>query len=147
MEIIDRLYIGNIQVVYNKNFMKEIDIIVNCTKEKYTIECQKQNENKKIYVIPIDDTSIQNNIDTFVSVSKEILPQLINDYNVGHTILVHCSQGQQRSAAFVSIFLVYLLNISLEDAIQMVISKKPSVFSSGREINFIKALEILYKSK
>ncbi len=133
VEIIDNVYIGPISEIYKKTYIDKIDVIVNCTKEQYETD-------KIYYCVPVDDTEMPENIDSFVKYSNTILPELIIHYKNGKRIYIHCSQGVQRSAAFVSIFLVKLNNITLEESIEFVLSKKSNCFSHGRRVNFMEAI-------
>lgn len=134
-EIIDNLYIGPISVVYSKEKI-HFDVIVNCTKDDYDYIKITNN----YYQIPVDDTKHPDNINTFVKYAIDILPKITEHYKNNKTIFVHCSQGVQRSAAFVAILLVFCKNITLEEAIKLVLLKKPNCFSHGREVNFIESL-------
>jgi len=135
-EIIEGVYVGPISMIFNKEFIKDIDIIVNCTKEEYPLE-----SGKKYYRIPVDDTERQVNIDDFVYYGNLILPDVIEDYKNGSKILIHCSQGVQRSAAFMAIFLIRHKNYLLNEAIDFIVSKKNNCFSHGRNVNFLEALK------
>ncbi len=135
-KITDGIYIGPISVFYNK-VPNNFDVIVNCTKEKYEYNANYY------YEIPVDDTECSTNIDIFVLNAKNILPVVLKHYRDKRQIYVHCSQGVQRSAAFIAYLLVNILDVSIEDAITMVLIKKPNCFSHGRHVNFMEALKRL----
>jgi protein-tyrosine phosphatase len=146
IEIIDRLYIGPCSDRFKKSHMKDIDIIVQCLKDD--LEDNNEIENDKIiYVIPVDDTSLMDNQQIFINKSTEYLSSVLEHYKSNKRIFVHCSQGVQRSASFMCYLLMYINDISLEDAIKLVLSKKPDCFSHGRQINFMEALKFLEKIK
>jgi protein-tyrosine phosphatase len=138
VEIAKRIYIAPISIIYKPDSIKYVDVIVNCTKETYEYDTTKN-----YYQVPVDDTARQENIDNFVIYSKEILQDVIEDYKKGKIILVHCSQGVQRSAAFIAFILVKIFDISLERAVNRILLKKPNCFFHGRQINFKESLDKL----
>lgn len=144
-KIRDNIYIGPISVFYTK-VPNNFDVIVNCTKEKYD-----HNANY-YYEVPVDDTECPTNIDAFVLNAKKILPDILKHYNDKRQIYVHCSQGVQRSAAFVAYLLINIISdessnstqcLSLDEAINMILIKKPNCFAHGRQVNFMEALKRL----
>ena len=135
-EIIENLYLGPISVIYAKDRIK-FDVIVNCTKDTYSHDADHY------YEVPVNDTDRPENIDLFVEHANKILPDVVAHYRDRKKIFVHCSQGVQRSAAFVAILLVRLRDMSLQDAIEYIVLKKPNCFSHGRQVNFMEALNRL----
>jgi len=140
VEIVKNIYIAPISIIFKKDKICLVDVIVNCTKDKYTSDPDVDISTKTYYNVPIDDTGRQENIDNFVTHTKDILPDVLNDYKNGKIILVHCSQGVQRSAAFIVIMLVKLFDISIERAVEIVLEKKHNCFFHGRQINFKESL-------
>lgn len=142
IEIIDRLYIGPCSDRFKKSVIKDIDVIVQCLKDE--LEDNKEIDNNKIiYVIPVNDTSLADNQQIFVDKSIEYLSSILTHYKSGKRIFVHCSQGVQRSASFVCYLLMHINNINLENAVNLLLSKKSDCFSHGRQINFMEALKHL----
>ncbi len=141
-EIIKNIHVGPISVVYNENELKKFDVIVNCTKENYE---NKLNISQKYYKIPIDDTARQENIDNFVVYSMEIIDDIIKDYDENKCILIHCSQGVQRSAAFAAYFLIKRFKITLDESVKFIVQIKPNCFFHGKQVNFIESLQKLTK--
>ena len=94
----------------------------------------------KYYRISIDDSGKDNDIEQFYFYVKNIIQPIIDEYKKGKTILIHCLAGNQRSAAFVTIFLMYYKKLSLQESINFVLEKKPNVFFFGSNINFMNAL-------
>jgi protein-tyrosine phosphatase len=159
-EILPNLYLGSIEASENFDFIEKnnISVIVNCSKdivnkfslnllkpiEDAPIEVQKWLINNSYYIkyyrIPVDDSGKKKDIEDFYKYVKEILHIIIDKYNNGKKILVHCLAGNQRSASFVSAFLMVYKNISLKDSIKFMLEKKPNVFFFGNQINFMDAL-------
>lgn len=77
------------------------------------------------------------------SVNKEILPDILKHYHNKRQIYVHCSQGVQRSAAFIAYLLINIYDVSIEEAVNMILIKKPNCFAHGRQVNFIESLKKL----
>ncbi len=139
-EIIKNIYIGPISVVYDNEQLKKFDVIVNCTKENYEKEL---NITQKYYQIPVDDTARQENIDNFVVYSRKIIDEVIEEYNKNKCILIHCSQGVQRSAAFAAYFFIKRFGITLDESIKFIVQAKPNCFFHGYQVNFMESLEKL----
>lgn len=137
-EIIKNIYVGPISIIYDEDKLKKFDVIVNCTKETY-----EKDITQKYYQVPVDDTSRQENIDNFVLHSRKIIDDVIKDYDENKCILIHCSQGVQRSAAFAAYFFVKKFGITLNESIQFVVQAKPNCFFHGRQVNFMESLQKL----
>ena len=60
--------------------------------------------------------------------SYEIVYKLNNEYKEGHTILVHCAAGMQRSPAVVAMFLIGLFGMTHEQAMAYIQEKRPVAF-------------------
>lgn len=159
-EVIPRLYIGPIEAStdFEEIKKKNITIIVNCTKDidnKFELRLLKPIEEApsdvqywlmensyyiKYHRIPVDDNGTDEEVDIFYKHVVELLPQIEYLYQYGKSILVHCLAGNQRSAAFICAFLMYHSNLVYEEAIGLLLQKKPNVFFFGKQINFDKAL-------
>lgn len=137
-EIIPNIYIGPISVIYDNKQLEKFDVIVNCTKENYEKEITQ-----KYYQIPVDDTARQENIDNFVVYAKRIIDDVISDYDTNKCILIHCSQGVQRSAAFAAFFFIKRFGITLDESINFIVQVKHNCFFHGRQVNFIESLQKL----
>ncbi len=164
-EIIERIYLGPYESAKDLQFIQKnnISVIVNCTKNlpdcfsylkvsikeapKEVQEWIKANSyHVEYFRIPIDDNETLKENEEFYIHTKEILPKVLELYNSGETILVHCLAGVQRSASFVAILISKLLEISVEDAISIIQIKKPNTFFFGTRFHFLPALEKLEKS-
>lgn len=160
-EVIDNLYLGSVEASTDNEFIqnKKIDVIVNCSKdlkneyslnllkpiEEAPLEIQEWLYNNSYYIkyyrIPVDDNGKSSEIQNFYKYSMEILDLIVNEYKKGKNILVHCLAGNQRSASFVTAFLMLYKNITLGESVSYLLTKKPNVFFFGQTINFINALE------
>jgi hypothetical protein len=101
--IIPRLWLGNKAASLDAEFLKKnsITVVFNCTKD-----LAFHNSILKRYRVPVDDNLQAEEINNMYRWSPEIVSKLIREYRLGHTILVHCFAGMQRSAAVVAMFLI-----------------------------------------
>jgi len=161
--VIPNLYIGSVEASTDFEFIQKnnISLIVNCSKDienKFSLNLLKPIESApkivqdwlfdnsfyiKYYRVPIDDNGKKEEIDNFYKLVKELLPIIEIEYNKGKCILVHCLAGNQRSAAFICAFLMYVKKFRLEEAISYLLEKKPNVFFFGSQINFKDSLNKL----
>lgn len=75
-----------------------------------------------------------------IEIMRQNIPLMIryiDDYP--GKVLVHCAAGQQRSAAVIAAYIMNKNNLSVEDAIQYVKSKKPDAFLTG--VNFKESIK------
>ena len=160
-EIMPNLFLGSVEASKDNEFIqnKKISVIVNCSKDlknEYSLNLLKPIEEApfeiqqwlynnsyyiKYYRIPVDDNGKDIEIQNFYKYTMEIINLIINEYKNGKHILVHCLAGNQRSAAFICAFLMFLKKICLEESIRYILTKKPNVFFFGQTVNFSIALK------
>ena len=135
-EIIPRLWLGNVRASQDEDFIRRenISVIFNCTKDlPFLFSIAKQ------YRVPVDDNLQEEEIRNIELWSPEIAHKLLTLYNKGHTILVHCYAGMQRSAACVAILLIALKHMRAEEAMNYIMSRRPVAFQP--RANFGRAIE------
>ena len=152
-EIIPRLWLGNVRASQDEDFIQRenIDVIFNCTKDLPFLYEERRYSSMtkdlpfmfnipKQYRVPVDDNLQEEEIRNIELWSPEIAHKLLTMYNKGHTILVHCYAGMQRSAACVAILLIALKHIRADDAMNYIRSRRPVAFQPranfGRAIAF-----------
>jgi len=145
-EIIPRMWLGNVRASQDEDFIRRenIDVIFNCTKDlPFLIEERRSKPFLNIpkqYRVPVDDNLQEEEIRNLKLWSPEIAHKLLTLYNQGHTILVHCYAGMQRSAACVAIFLIALKHMNGQDAMKYIRSRRSVAFQPranfGRSIEF-----------
>ncbi len=140
-EIVPGLWLGNIGAAINVQWLGEkgIKTVFNCTKEApfaYTIQ--------RKYRIPVDDNLKEEEIRNLELWSYEIVYKMTREYQTGQPLLVHCAAGMQRSAASVAMFLMATKNMTPDQAIEFIRSKRPIAFQPSA--NFYPAMESFYKS-
>jgi hypothetical protein len=125
-QIIPRLWLGNYYSSQNVDFIQSnrITVVINCTKD---LPFLKLNGVYK-YRIPIDDNLHKDEIENMSVWIGHILPIMVEHYNKGRSMLVHCMAGMQRSAIVV---LSYLYAHHVDDpkmALYLMRQKRPIVF-------------------
>ena len=129
IEIINGLYLGNKNDAFNLDFLtsRNIDIIINTTNEVEFIKTAKIN----CIRVPISDNFPENEKEKY---NKEYYYQLLQlckliDLKLQkcHNILIHCKHGKYRSTCLVIAYLMYKLQMKLENVYEILITKYPLV--------------------
>ncbi len=139
VQIINNLWLGNAIIANSKEFMKNNDIkyIVN-------VSCDIPNyfSNKTYMNISVKDKDVN---------EKEILcifdtagRFIFNGLNENKGVLVHCKQGNNKSASIITAFLMKYLEIDLYTAVQYIMAIRPNALI--RDTNFTKTLLLLRKN-
>jgi hypothetical protein len=134
--IMPRLWLGNARASMDDQFMKQnnITVVFNCTKD-----IPFHRSIRRCYRVPVDDNLEEEEIRNMELWSFEIVAKLAREYNSGHTILVHCAAGRQRSAAVVAMYLIATSRMTTEKAIDYIQKKRPIAFTP--EANFHASIE------
>jgi protein-tyrosine phosphatase len=135
-EILPRLWLGNAQASMDPQFIQQqkIQVVFNCTKNhsfSHLIPVQ--------YRVPVDDNLQEEEIRNMDLWASEIAYRILYEYQQGHTILVHCAAGMQRSAASIAFFLICYRRLHATEAIQFIREKRPIAFRPSA--NFGRAIE------
>jgi predicted protein tyrosine phosphatase len=146
-EIIPGLWLGNRAEAGNVDFAKQKNIraVFNCTKD---IPFFNADISRK-YRVPVDDSLQKEDIDKLESWSYEIVYKIAQEYRRGQAegsaVLVHCAAGMQRSAASVAMYLIATQNMTADQAITYIQSKRPIAFRPGVNFNrSIRAFEAAF---
>jgi protein tyrosine phosphatase len=158
-EIIPHIFLGGSDGAKDSSFIKNkhISIIVNCTKdiphhfEPLFLE-PIQNAPSHVqewiyqhiptyYRIPVDDNMKDSEINRFYDYSIEFIPTILKHYQEGKNIFIHCLAGAQRSAGFVAILLMNILQINMKEAIDRIVQKRRQAFCFGTQVNFSQAIQ------
>ena len=138
-EIIPNLWIGNILNSKNKEFLSNIDIVINCSKN--IIFSSDKTKNLRV---PIDDNLEKKEIVNLYKYLDPITKYIQKNLLSGKRILVHCYAGKQRSASVICAYLIKYLKISYKEASEYMKSKRMIVFTPLP--NFDGALKLFEKS-
>lgn len=124
-EIIPRLWLGNFAASQDEIFLKQkgIDTVFNCTKD-----LNFHPYIRRRYRVPVDDNLQQEEIRNLELWAFEIVYKLQQEYKEGHTILVHCAAGMQRSPAVIAMFLIAMAGMKSEEAMAFIQSRRPVAF-------------------
>ncbi len=118
-EIISGLWISNIDMIYNKQFLKDNDItiIINCT-----INYKFNNEStiKNVRIPLVED--LYSNIDILKN-NKEKILSYINNNLCENNILISCYDGKNISPFIIALYLIKYGDISKDNIKQVIRSK------------------------
>ena len=131
-EIVSGLWIGNVDMMYNKKFLQDnqITLIINCTHNfKFSNLPNIQNVR-----IPLSDILI-NNIDQ-LRIHKDKILTFIDTSLESHNILLCCYDGISNSPFIVSLYLIKYGGIT-KDKIKRIIQSK------GKDISMDYDLDLL----
>ena len=131
-EILSGLWIGDIDVMYNKTFLIENDItiIINCTiNYKFT-----DNKNIQNIRIPLSD-NIFYDLD-IIRNNKDKILKFINKSLNEHNILICCYDGKIISPFILSLYLINYGGIT-KDKIKKIIQSKNTNISMDYDLNLL----------
>ena len=133
--ILPNLWLGNAKAAADENFLRNanIQVVFNCTKE-----LPFHSSIRRRYRIAVDDNLQEEEIRNMELWSYEIVFKMIQEYNAGRPIFVHCHAGMQRSPAAIAMFLIATQNMSFEQTRDFLRQKRPIVFYPSA--NFEKAI-------
>jgi protein-tyrosine phosphatase len=78
--------------------------------------------------VPVDDNLEPVEINNMRVWAPEIVYKVLREYRAGHTILVHCFAGMQRSAAVVAMTLIVLTKKSPDEIMAKIRELRPIAF-------------------
>ena len=139
--IIPGIWLGNSRSSMNEEFLKKnsIQTVFNCTKN-----LPFHSSIKRRYRVPVDDNLQEVEIRNLELWSYETVYKLTKELKEGHTVLVHCAAGMQRSAAVVAMYLISTQGYKPSEAISFLRSKRSIAFYPVA--NFNKAITGFYES-
>ena len=132
VEIISGLWIGNVDMMYNKKFLQDnqITLIINCTHNfKFSDLPNIQNIR-----IPLSDI-LMNNIDQ-LRIHKDKILTFIDTSLEQHNILLCCYDGITNSPFIVSLYLIAYGSIS-KDNIKKIIQSKSTEISMDYDLSLL----------
>jgi hypothetical protein len=127
-EIVERVWLGDYKASQDETFLRanHIDVVINCTKDlpfKMVAPIQ--------YRVPLDDNLEEVEIRNAALWSYEIAYTIMNHWRKGDRILIHCMAGRQRSACSLAMFLILKEQMTTDQAIGFIRSKRPVAFTPG----------------
>jgi protein-tyrosine phosphatase len=149
-EILPGLWLGNEAVSQDAAFMKSkrIALVVNATNEVSS----KFLGSIHYIRVPVNDPGIlgyashTDGLHPDVRIMRDSLPLVLmcirKFRKAGHSVLIHCHAGAQRSAIIAAAYLIYSGRCSTpEQAYKKIVGKRSVAFFGGTSVNFRKALE------
>tara|TARA_Y100000389_G_scaffold170724_1_gene177919 strand:- start:355 stop:771 length:417 start_codon:yes stop_codon:yes gene_type:complete len=132
-EVLSGLWIGDIDMIYNKKFLEDnqIKVIINCTYEHPFSEVTKDIQNIRI---PLPN-NIYNCIDTLRQNKDKILEFINSQLEFNH-ILICCQDGTCISPFIVSLYLIHYGNIQKSE-VRKVIQSKNLAVSMDYDLNLL----------
>ena len=122
-EVLSGLWIGDIDIMYNKKFLQDnqIQVIINCTCQyKFTDLPSIQNVR-----LPLSD-NLYNSIDT-IKQNKDKILQFIDSRLEINNILICCQAGTSISPFLVSLYLIQYGKIQKNEVRKIIQSKNEAV--------------------
>lgn len=123
-EIITNLWLGNIIDSRNIEFLNNIDIVINCSKN---IPFSNK-ENKQIRLKVDDNLEKQEIVNMYKyldAITDFIHKSLLNSKR----IFVHCYAGKQRSATVICAYIMKYLDLSYNEATELIQKKRLIIFT------------------
>lgn len=132
-EVLSGLWIGDIDMIYNKKFLEDnqIKVIINCTYEHPFSEVTKDIQNIRI---PLPN-NIYNCID-ILRQNKDKILEFINSQLEFNHILICCQDGTCISPFIVSLYLIHYGNIQ-KNEVRKVIQSKNQAVSMDYDLNLL----------
>lgn len=132
-EVLSGLWIGDIDMIYNKKFLQDnqIKVIINCTYEHPFSEVTKDIQNIRI---PLPN-NIYNCID-ILRQNKDKILEFINSQLEFNHILICCQDGTCISPFIVSLYLIHYGNIQKSE-VRKVIQSKNQAVSMDYDLNLL----------
>jgi hypothetical protein len=123
--IVPRLWLGDKNASMDAEFIKRegITSVFNCTKDLPFSPLIKRQ-----FRVPVDDNLAAEELENMRAWSPEIVAKVLNEHKQGHTVLVHCFAGKQRSAAVVAMSLVAKTRQSADAAMAYIRQRRPVAF-------------------
>ena len=131
-KINNNIYIGNINIAQNTDFIKNnyITTIINCSKD-----IPFYHNHTKNYRIPVNDDLSTASIILMTHYLKHLIPIINNHLNNGEILFIHCRAGMQRSATFLAGLLMYRYKLDKPSAITLIKNKRSICFFPSGNFN------------
>ena len=124
-EIIPGIWIGDKIASVDADWLRShnIQTVFNCTKD-----LPFHSMIKFQYRVPVDDNLQPLEINNMETWASEIAYKILREYNAGHSILIHCHAGRQRSTTACTFFLMILSGRPLIHVMNLIRSKRRVAF-------------------
>jgi protein-tyrosine phosphatase len=135
--ILPRLWLGNKKAAHDTDFLRsqKISMVINCSKDIEFVAAPGVQLRMRV---PVHDNLQAVEIQNLARWSPEIIYKIVHAWNQGHTILIHCYAGVQRSAAVMAMTLIALRQMTSDSAIKFIRACRPIAFFPA--VNFIASI-------
>jgi dual specificity MAP kinase phosphatase len=133
--VLPRLWLGDKKSSTDPDFLKTAGIttVFNATKDlPFSPLVQRK------YRVPVDDNLQPAEIKNMAEWSPEIVYKVVNEYNQGSVILIHCYAGMQRSAAIMAMTLIALSGHPASQVMPYIRSRREVAFFPSA--NFLQSI-------
>lgn len=100
-------------------------LVINCTKNLPPVWTGWDHQRLQIAV---DDDCHEDSLDTMYRAFENVVKTMHTFISSGRSVLVHCFAGQQRSAAVVAAYLMYVHGIGCDEAMRYIKERKKDAF-------------------
>ena len=140
-EILPNLWISGIVGVRSNTFYKNNNIkcVINCSKDLPFFSSDTLNIR-----IPVHDNLKKIEIQNLYKYMEKATNIIHSHFKKNQAVVVHCYAGKQRSASIIVAYLIKYGNMSIEDAVNSIKSKRVYVFTPCN--NFIEAIKLFKKN-
>lgn len=140
-EILPNLWISGIVDIRNGMFYtnNNIKCVINCSKDLPFYSCNTLNIR-----LPVNDNLKKNEIQNLYKYMDKATNIIHSHFKKNQAVVVHCYAGKQRSASIIVAYLIKYGNMSIQDAINSIKSKRIYVFTPCN--NFIDAIKKFKKN-
>lgn len=123
-EIIPNLWLGNVLDSRNAIFMRNIDVVVNCSKN-----IPFYSKTAKNVRIKVDDDLQKEEIINMYKYLDNATQLIHNCLLNNKTVFVHCYAGKQRSATVICGYIMRYMNLSYKETTELVRTKRFIIFT------------------
>ena len=144
-EIIKGLWIGGIDSL-NQDFFKNFNIKanINCTKD---VDCPNI-KGVDYYRVPVHDTLKKKDFEQMIQFLPNAIDFIHKKRDIeGKNILINCYLGAQRSCCVATVYLSLHHKMTIQDALSLILARRPVAFHNGKHINFIESIKFYIKDK
>jgi hypothetical protein len=127
-EIVPNLWIGNYQDTTVPAFIKNFDVIMNCTKNLPFPLDELCCAGVKQVRLSVEDNLEPAELEALYRYLDKATQFIHANIMQGRRVLVHCFAGKQRSASVIVAYMIRYFRMNLEDASRTIQSKRPIVF-------------------
>ncbi len=136
-EILTNLWLGDIRDSRNKEFINNVDIIINCSTNIPFLD-----DTKICKRISVEDNLEKKEIANLYKYLDNSVKFIHSELKKSKIIFIHCYAGKQRSASVICAYIMWSNNLTYEQAKEFLETKRKHIFTP---LTNFKAALILYQ--